>query len=67
MAGEHGLAEGFVMRYGEIGSDGNITLQTYGEGNAWEQSPVLERLWGPQVEKIWKGVDKEVLESLKPR
>jgi hypothetical protein len=67
ISGEHGLTEGFVMRYGEIGSDGNITLQTYGEGNAWEQAPILERFWEPRVDQTWKGVDREILDSLRPR
>lgn len=67
ISGQHGLAEGFVMRYGEIGTDGNITLRTYGEGNAWEQAPVLERIWQPRVQQTWKAVDEEVLDSLRPR
>jgi hypothetical protein len=65
--GKHGLTEGFVMRYGEIGPDGNITIRTYGEGNAWEQSPLLERFWKPQIERVWKGVDDETLKSILPR
>jgi hypothetical protein len=52
--GQHGLTEGFVMRYGEIGFDGNITIRTYGEGNAWEQSPALNRFWKPQVNAYGK-------------
>jgi hypothetical protein len=63
ISGKHGLNEGFVMRYGEIGSNGSITVQTYGEGNAWQQAPILEGIWGPQVDKTWKGVDQQVLRN----
>ncbi|MBY0303584.1 MAG: RHS repeat-associated core domain-containing protein [Sphingomonas sp.] len=61
--GQHGLNEGFVMRYGEIGSNGAITVQTYGEGNAWQQAPILRGIWGPQVDSTWKGVDQKVLKN----
>jgi RHS repeat-associated protein len=57
---KHGLQEGFVMRYGEIGANGNITIRTYGEGNAWEQNSLLAPAWKPQVEKVWKQVDSEL-------
>jgi hypothetical protein len=62
ISGSHGLNEGFVMRYGEVGENG-ITLRTYGEGNAWEQNPALSRFWVPEVEQTWRGVDRRILES----
>jgi len=61
VAGEHDLSEGFVMRYGEIGAGGSITIQTYGEGNSWRQMPALEGIWGPEVENTWSGVDEKVI------
>lgn len=64
IAGEHGLAEGFVMRYGEIGDSGTV-LRSYGEGNNWRQSPVLENIprigWGGQVEKVWQQNHQEII------
>jgi hypothetical protein len=52
------------MRYGEIDRDGNMTMQTYGEGNAWEQRDALKRFWVPQIERTWRGVDRAILESI---
>ncbi|MCR6700955.1 MAG: hypothetical protein NVV68_07330 [Dokdonella sp.] len=64
VAGEHGLAEGFVMRYGEIG-DGGTVLRSYGEGNNWRQNPALENIprigWGGQVEKVWQQNHQEII------
>jgi RHS repeat-associated protein len=67
IAGEHGLTEGFVMRYGETGPDGNMTMQTYAEGNAWEQREALSFLWEPRAEQTWRTLDREILESLRRR
>lgn len=63
IAGEHGLNEGFVMRWGEIGSDGSITIQTYGEGDSWRQMtvPLYQDIWRSQVDEVWDGVDLKVL------
>lgn len=63
VSGKHGLAEGFVMRYGEIGSNGAISVKTYGEGNAWQQMPALKGIWDPQVQQTWKGVDQQVIRN----
>jgi len=64
IAGEHGLAEGFVMRYGEIGEGGTV-LRSYGEGNNWRQNPALENIpgigWGPQVQKVWQQNHQEII------
>jgi hypothetical protein len=58
MSGEHAMAEGFVMRYGEI-SNGRVTSNvTYGEGNAGFQDMMLEPIWGPITRSVWRGVDK---------
>lgn len=66
IAGEHGLAEGFVMRYGEIG-DGGTVLRSYGEGNNWRQNPMLENLrghgWGPQVQQVWTQNHNEIIRN----
>lgn len=61
MAGQHDLAEGFVMRYGEVGSNGALNIQTYAEGNSWRQNPIFEPIWGPEAEKTWQGVDQRVM------
>lgn len=64
VAGEHGLQEGFVMRYGEIGANGT-TLRSYGEGNNWRQNPALENVplvgWGPQVQQVWQQNHQEII------
>lgn len=60
IAGEHGLNEGFVMRFGQIGSDGTITLRSYGEGNDPAQDMALSFIWRPQVEDVWQDVHREV-------
>ena len=59
IVGEH-LNEGYVIRYGEIGSNGSVTLHSYGEGNAWRQAPALRRLWGPKVESTWQQNHREI-------
>lgn len=65
IAGEHDLNEGFVMRWGEIGDDGAITIQTYGEGNSWRQMmvPIYDDIWRAQVEETWDNVDMNVIEQ----
>jgi RHS repeat-associated protein len=64
VAGQHDLAEGFVVRYGEIGANG-ITLRSYGEGNNWRQSPNYRNLpivgWGPLVESTWQQNHQEII------
>lgn len=64
ITGEHGLTEGFVMRYGEIGNGGTV-LRSYGEGNNWRQNPALENIprigWGGQVEKVWQQNHREII------
>ncbi len=67
VAGEHGLQEGFVMRYGEIGANGTTTLRSYGEGNNWRQNPALENIpmvgWGPQVQQVWQQNHQEIIDA----
>jgi RHS repeat-associated protein len=56
--GEHTLDEGFVMRYGTIGSNGKVNnITTYGEGNSWKQDMMLYDFWGPQAQSLWRGLD----------
>ncbi len=61
ISGEHKLAEGFVIRFGEIGNDGGITLRSYGEGNNWRQDPALQMGWGPLVEDEWQQNHREII------
>jgi hypothetical protein len=65
VAGEHGLNEGFVMRFGEIDAEGSITLRSYGEGEAWQQDPLLEPIWGPQVQGVWQDNQREIIDDVK--
>lgn len=53
IAGEHTMAEGFVIRFGELGVDGKISLVTYGEGNAIKQSELTRGRWEPIVKDVW--------------
>lgn len=65
VAGEHGLNEGFVVRFGEINGDGTTTLRSYGEGNNWRQHETLKGLggygWGSQVENVWQQNHQEII------
>jgi hypothetical protein len=54
ITGEHGLDEGFVVRFGEINGNGTVDMRSYGEGNDVRQTPALRFIWGPQVERIWQ-------------
>ncbi|MBC3833399.1 hypothetical protein H8K33_17975 [Undibacterium amnicola] len=62
--GAHGLNEGFVMRFGEIGSNGAITLRSYCEGNAWQQMPALKEVWNPQVTKVWNDNQEKIINKI---
>jgi RHS repeat-associated protein len=59
--GDHGLNEGYVIRYGEIQSDGSIILRSYGEGNDFRQTPLLKPIWGPKVDAVWQANAKEII------
>ncbi len=61
ISGEHGLNEGFVMRFGEMGSNGSIDVVSYGEGNAWQQNPVLGLVWYPMVKEVWRQNQQEIV------
>lgn len=66
VAGQHGLNEGFVMRYGEIGATGT-TLRSYGEGNNWRQNMSLRDVpfvgWGPKVQAVWQRNHQEIIDA----
>lgn len=64
IAGEHKLTEGFVMRYGEINSNGTVTLRSYGEGNNWHQNMLLKPIWDPQVQRVWQHNQREIIETM---
>jgi RHS repeat-associated protein len=63
IAGEHKLAEGYVMRFGEKNSDGSTTLRSYGEGNNWHQNPLLQPIWAPQVDQTWQKNQHDIIDS----
>ncbi len=67
VAGEHGLTEGFVVRFGEIGANGSTTLRSYGEGNNWRQDPSLKDVpfvgWGAKGEAVWQQNQKEIIDA----
>jgi RHS repeat-associated protein len=51
--GSHLVSEGFVLRWGELGPGGRITLRSYGEGNSGWMAPILEAGWGPIADDLW--------------
>jgi RHS repeat-associated protein len=57
---QHELAEGFVIRWGTVDANGQITLHTYGEGNSYEQAPALEGIWGDKVQQVWQNNQKDI-------
>jgi hypothetical protein len=63
IAGEHKLNEGFVVRFGEIGADGSVTLRSYGEGNSWRQGGDMEGLAEPQAIRVWEQNQQEIINS----
>lgn len=60
IAGEHTMAEGFVMRFAELRSDGRVQLVTYGEGNALKQSEATRFIWGDRVQTVWTQNAREI-------
>lgn len=64
VAGQHGLHEGFVVRYGEIGASG-VTLRSYGEGSNSRQSMNYRDLpligWGAKVDAVWQQNHQEII------
>lgn len=64
VAGAHTLEEGFVMQFGQILPSGQISLVTYGEGNAFVQGNWDKSLWGPPLRKTWEELHEEINENL---
>ncbi len=60
ISGEHGLHEGYVMRYGQISGDGSIAMRSYGEGEDAAQNMLLQSIWGPRVEDVWQANYQEI-------
>jgi RHS repeat-associated protein len=60
IAGQHSMAEGFVIGYGERNANGTYTFRHYGEGNARLQNQRLKFIWGRKVERTWKSVQREI-------
>ncbi len=65
ISGKHILNEGFVMRYGVIGSDGKVSgVRTYGEGNSVVQGgypEIVQRLvTDPITRNVWNKVDRKL-------
>ena len=62
------MEEGFVMRYGEIQSDGSIVLRSYGEGDGFGQSGFAEHVLfgypGREAEAVWNQNYDEIFEAL---
>jgi RHS repeat-associated protein len=65
IAGAHTLDEGFVMKFGQIGEGGSVTLRTYGEGDNWKQTDVWKFLWERPLNEAWRGNHREINESLR--
>ncbi|MGH8027125.1 MAG: RHS repeat-associated core domain-containing protein, partial [Pseudoxanthomonas sp.] len=64
VSGSHVLEEGFVMQFGQILPSGQISLVTYGEGNAFVQGNWNKELWGPMLREVWETVHEQVNEDL---
>lgn len=62
--GEHGLNEGFVLRYGDIGTNGSITLRSYGEGNGILQDPTFTWATKPASEAVWQPLHRQIEQTL---
>lgn len=62
-AGEHALAEGFVVRYAELRGDGSIALRSYGEGNGHLQNEGLRYFWGGAVDRAWTQNHREIFDQ----
>lgn len=65
ISGLHTLEEGYVMKFGQIDGNGNITLRTYGEGDNWKQTDALKLLWEKPLTEAWRGNHREINESLR--
>ena len=65
VSNKHTLNEGFVERYATINEDGKITINTYSEGNNFQQHPALSRIWGPIVQRVWREIDQDIVNSVK--
>ena len=60
IAGQHNLHEGYVLRYGQINSNGSITMRSYGEGQAFAQNNALRSVWYPRVVNVWQENYREI-------
>jgi RHS repeat-associated protein len=60
IAGEHGLHEDYVLRYGQIGSNGTVNIRSYGEGQDAAQNMLLQPIWGSEVEEVWQSNYREI-------
>ena len=62
-AGEHGLDEGFVVRFGEIRMDGTVIMRSYGEGDDFRQNMTTGIIWRPLVQEVWQTNHAEIIQS----
>jgi hypothetical protein len=63
LAGAHGLAEGFVMRFAEKQPNGSVVIQNYGEGNAIPQSFLIGPIPLMFEEAAWRQNVKEIVDG----
>ena len=63
VAGQHGIAEGFVMRYGYM-DNGSVTYRSYGEGNSAFQNMNLSFIWNGPVQSTWQSNHMESMNWL---
>lgn len=62
--GRHAMTEGFVMKFGTVGENGEVTsVRSYGEGNAWRQNMALKGVWDGPTQEIWTENHNEILDE----
>ena len=57
---DHTLSPGFVLRRGALAPDGTITIESWGEGRAWEQSWPIEWVTGALSNHVWDANQQDI-------
>jgi len=60
ISGEHGLHEGYVIRYGQISGNGGVTMRSYGEGEDAVQNMLIRPIWIGPVHRVWQNNYREI-------
>ncbi|TDP95034.1 hypothetical protein [Labedaea rhizosphaerae] len=57
---DHTLSPGFVLRRGALAPDGTITIESWGEGRAWQQSWPIEWMTGALSNSVWDANQRDI-------